>query len=175
MANNVVKDGMVVSLAYRLTADGVEVEEATAEEPLDYLHGYDNIVPGLERELAGKKVGDKLTVTLQPVDAYGEYDEEDIEVIDRSDLPDDLEEGMEVLIEDDAGNIAEAVVKEITKDSVVLDFNLPLAGKTITYDVEVVGVRDADPEELDHGHPHTGYFDDEDDFEYDDDDYDDED
>lgn len=154
MANDVVKDGMVVSLAYKLTADGEEIEEATADDPLDYLHGADNILPSLERELTGKKVGDKLKVTLQPEDAYGEYDPEDYEEITRSDLPDDIEEGMEVLIEDDAGNVAEATIKDVTDDSVVLDFNLPLAGKVVVYEVEIISIREADKEELEHGHPH---------------------
>ena len=158
-----IKDGVVVSLAYRLTVDGEELENAFPENPLDYLHGAENIVPGLERELAGKKVGDQLTVTLQPEDAYGEYNDENMEAVDRGDMPESIEPGMELLLEDEYGNFFEATIKEINQESVILDFNPPLAGKTVTYDVEVVAIREADEEELAHGHPHS--YDDEDFFE----------
>lgn len=149
-----IADGVVVSLAYRLIVDGQEVEDATADDPLDYLHGAENIVPGLERELTGKKVGDKFTVTLQPEDAYGDYDPDDTEAIEREDLPDGLVPGMEIVLEDDEGYIMEATVSEITDDAVILDFNLPFAGKVVTYEVEVIKLRKAEQEELDHGHPH---------------------
>lgn len=162
MSLDQITDGVVASIAYTLRVDGVEVEEATTDDPLEYLHGADNIVPGLERELTGKRVGDRFSVTLQPEDAYGEYDAEDVEIIDRSDLPETVEPGMEILIEDEEGFMYEAVVKEVTNDGVVLDFNPPLAGKVITYDVEVVALRQADDEELDHGHPHSYH----DDFDY---------
>ena len=165
-----IQDGMVVSLAYRLLLDGQEIESADAEDPMDYLHGAENIVPGLERALTGKGTGERLTVTLQPEDAYGEYDEDNVESVAREDLPDEVEAGMEVVIEDDEGYMYEATVKEVTDDTVVLDFNSPLAGKTITYEVEILGMRQADAEELDHGHPHS-YGDDLDDFDgYDDED-----
>jgi FKBP-type peptidyl-prolyl cis-trans isomerase SlyD len=162
MTSENIKDGMIVSLAYTLTADGQEVERATADDPLEYLHGAENIVPGLERALAGKKVGDRFTITLEPEDAYGEYDDEDLDEIDREEFPDEIEVGMEMLLEDDDGNLYEATVKEISDDMVVLDFNPPLAGKTVTYEVEVVAMRPADEEELAHGHPHSH----EDDYDY---------
>ena len=161
-----IKNGVVASIVYRLTIEGELIEEATADEPLEYLQGSDNIVPGLERALEGKSVGDKVNVTLQPDDAYGEYDDEDFEVIAREDLPDDLEVGMEVLIEDDEGAMFEAVVTEITSDSVTLNFNSPLAGKVVTFDAEVVAVRSADAEEIEHGHPHS--YHDEEEYEYED-------
>ncbi|MDX1994125.1 MAG: peptidylprolyl isomerase [bacterium] len=160
--------GLVVSLAYTLTVDGEEIETATPDEPLDYLHGANNIVPGLERELVGKRVGERFTVTLPPEDAYGDYDEEDIEEIAREDIPDAdmIEPGMVIVLEDDDGNIFDAVVKDVTTNTVILDFNPPLAGKAVTYDVEVIAMRPADEEELEHGHPHGMEYDDED---YDDD------
>lgn len=150
-----IKDNLVVSIAYTLTADGVEIEAATAAEPLDYLHGHENILPALEAALVGKTIGDTATVELQPEDAYGEYDDDDVEMIERSDLPDDIEPGMELLLEDDDGHLFEVMVKEVTDQAVVLDFNSPLAGKTVTYSVEVVGIREANPDELAHGHPHS--------------------
>lgn len=169
-----ITDGLVVSLAYSLTVDGEEVAQMNAGDPMEYLHGAQNIVPGLEAALTGKQVGDKFSVTLEPEDAYGEYDDEDIETIERGDIPDadQLEIGMVVEVEDPDGYAYMAHVKEITGDSIVLDFNPPLAGKTLTYNVEVVGIREADEDELAHGHAH-GMYEDEDDFE-DDGDYEDE-
>ncbi len=176
MAQQQITDGMVVSLAYRLFVDGKEIARMESTDPMEYLHGAQNIVPGLETALEGKKVGDKFSVTLQPEEAYGEYDDEDIETIDRSDIPDadQLEVGMVVEVEDPDGYAYMAHVKEINPDTVVLDFNPPLAGKVLTYEVEVVSLRDADEEELAHGHAHGMMFEDEDDM-YDDEDYDDED
>ena len=162
MAVEKVTDGVIVSIVYRLTVDGEVVEDTPADDPLDYLHGAENIVPGLERVLAGKQVGDKVNVTLKPEDAYGEYDEDDVEEIDRNDVPESVELGMEILLEDEEGFMFEAVVKEVTEDTVILDFNHMLAGKTVTYDVEIVGLREADAEELAHGHPHSLGDDDED-------------
>jgi FKBP-type peptidyl-prolyl cis-trans isomerase SlyD len=166
-----IQDNMVVSLAYSLTADGEIIERATAEEPLDYLHGAENIVPGLEKALTGKTVGDRFTITLQPNEAYGDYDDNDLESVSKDDIPDveQLEPGMVVVLEDEEGYIFDAIVREVTNDAVILDFNPPLAGKVITYDVEVLGIRDAEEEELAAGQPYG--FDDED---YDDDDYEDE-
>lgn len=157
-----IQDNMVVSLAYSLTTDGEVIERATAEEPLDYLHGAENIVPGLEKALTGKKVGDRFTITLQPGEAYGEYDESDLETVSKDDIPDVemLEPGMVVVLEDEEGYIFDAIVREINNDAVVLDFNPPLAGKVITYDVEVLGIREAEEEELAAGQPYG--FDDED-------------
>lgn len=149
-----IQDGVVVSLAYKLTVDGETLEEATTDDPLEYLHGANDLLPSLEARLAGKRVGDKLCVTLEPEEGYGEYDPDATEVLGRDSLPDEVEEGMELMLEDNEGNLFEAVVKEITKDTVVLDFNSPLAGKTVTYDVEVVGLRRADEAELAHGHVH---------------------
>lgn len=165
MAVDKIANGVVATIAYTLTVDGEVIEEASKEDPLEYLHGAENIVPGLEAALLGKTIGDKLSVTLDPEDAYGEYDEDNFEEIEPADLPDDIEEGMEILIEDDDGNMYEAIVSEITDDAVVLDFNPDLAGKTVTFDVEVIALREADDEEMDHGHPHSYHDDDYDDYE----------
>lgn len=164
-----IRDGMVVSLAYTLTSDGETIETATREEPLDYLHGAENIVPGLETALTGKQVGDTFNITLQPEDAYGDYDPEDVETIPLSDLPDagDIEPGTVIVMEDEDGYLFEAIVREITDGNVVLDFNPSLAGKVITYDVEVVAIREANEEELAAGQPY-GFDDFDDDEAYDD-------
>lgn len=156
MAVDRIEDGVVVSLNYVLTVDGEEIAR-TDGEPMDYLHGAENIVPGLEKALTGKRAGDRITVTLPPSEAYGEYDEDNIEELDREDVPqaDELEKGMVIEVEDEEGYTYLAFVRDLTPDTVVLDYNPPLAGKTLTYDVEVVALREADEEELAHGHPHN--------------------
>jgi FKBP-type peptidyl-prolyl cis-trans isomerase SlyD len=158
-----IDDGVVVTLTYRMIVDGKEAEIITAEDPLEYLHGAENIVPGLEAALYGKRAGDKVNVTLTPDQAYGDYDEDDVEVLQRASIPgaEDLRPGMPVELEDDEGFVYEAVVREVTDKEIVLDFNPPLAGKTLTYHVEVLDLREATEDELDHGHPHPMDMDDE--------------
>src|SRR5690349_8484312 len=150
MAVEKIADGVVVSIAYVLTVDGQEVERADNSDPIDYLHGASNIVPGLEAALNGRKVGDKLSVTVSPDQGYGAYDKDEVERVDRRDIPgaETLKNGMVVEMEDDEGYIYEATVVEISKDAVTLDFNPPLAGKTLNFDVEIMSLREADEEEL---------------------------
>jgi FKBP-type peptidyl-prolyl cis-trans isomerase SlyD len=152
-----IENGVVVSLAYTLTVDGEEMGSATAEEPLEYLHGGENIVPGLEAALQGKRIGDRVSVTVPAEDGYGDYDEEDIDEFDVDEIPgaENLEPGMMVEVEDDEGYIYEGSVVEITDGLVVVDFNHPLSGKTLHFEVEILGMRQADDEELEHGHPHS--------------------
>jgi FKBP-type peptidyl-prolyl cis-trans isomerase SlyD len=156
MTPNLIADGVVVSLAYSLEVEGQVVAQTEADEPMEYLHGAENIVPGLETALTGKKLGDKMSVTLEPNDAYGEYDPEDIDEIPREDVAhmEDLEVGMAIEVEDEEGDIYVAFVRDIGAEVVTIDFNPPLAGKTLTYHVEVVGLREATEEELQHGHVH---------------------
>jgi FKBP-type peptidyl-prolyl cis-trans isomerase SlyD len=157
MSVNKIADGVVVSMTYVLTVDGEEVGRAGADEPLEYLHGAENIVPGLETALEGKGVGEHVHVTIPPEDAYGDYDDEDIDEFDLDEIPgvEELEEGMIVEVENDEGEIFVGTVVEINPDGIVVDFNPPLAGKTLTFDVEILGLREANAEELDHGHPHS--------------------
>lgn len=157
MAVDRIEEGVVVSLNYVLTVEGEEIARTEEGEPMEYLHGAENIVPGLEAALTGKTLGDRVSVTLSPADAYGDYDDENVEELDREDVPnaDELEAGMIIEVEDEEGYTYLATVREISGDVVVLDYNPPLAGKTLTYDVEVVGLREADEEELAHGHPHS--------------------
>ncbi|MCS7069867.1 MAG: peptidylprolyl isomerase [Anaerolinea sp.] len=151
-----VAPGMVVSIAYTLTVDHEQIASADASEPLQYLHGAQEILPGLENALEGRHVGDKFSITLPPDQAYGDYDEDNIEEIDREDMPDadEFEVGMVVDVEDEDGYNYLAHIREITDDTIVLDFNPPLAGKTLHYDVEVLAVRPATDDEIAHGHAH---------------------
>lgn len=151
-----IKDGIVVTIAYAMTVDGETLETATPDEPLVYLHGADNIVPGLEEALYGKETGDNVSVSLSPEKGYGPYEQDALEEVpigdlDMSEQP--LEPGMLLEIEDEDGDYFEAMVREVKSDTVVLDFNSPLAGKTIHFDVEVLGLRAASDEELEYGIP----------------------
>lgn len=149
------KNDMVGLLAYTLTVDGEVVETVDRENPIEYLHGAQNIVEGLEAALEGKQAGDTFEVTVAPEQGYGEYLEDDIEAVPASEFEDlaELQVGMELEMVDEDGDIVEATIMEITPDQVVLDFNPPLAGKTLHYTVEVVEVREATEEELEMGLP----------------------
>ncbi len=175
---DVVHDGVIVSLAYTLKlANGEIIDYSEVDDPLQYLHGAENIIPGLERELTGLSVGDEKDVEIAPGDAYGEYDPEEVEVVERTMLPKDLplKLGMVLAISDDEGNISEAVVRAMSAKDVTLDFNHPLAGQKLFFSVQVLGVREATEEELAHGHPHGEHGDEFEDFEDFEDDEDDED
>jgi FKBP-type peptidyl-prolyl cis-trans isomerase SlyD len=159
-----ITDNVVVSLTYRLTLDDGElVEENDSSDPLVYLHGHDNIIPGLEQAVAGMAVGEKKQVVVEPADAYGEYDEEDYEEVMLEELPDDFkpEVGMLLAVSDSEEGEGEdedsemmGIITEISEDSLVLDFNHPLAGKRLHFEVTIIDLREADPEELEHGHVH---------------------
>ena len=147
----------VVALDYRLhLGDGEVVDESETNDPLVYLHGYEEIVPGLERALEGKSQGEKLQVTVKPEDGYGDYDEEALEEVARTEFPNDLEleAGGIVTGTDPDGDEVDFLIKEVKKDTVVVDFNHPMAGKTLHFDVTVREVRAATKEELEHGHAH---------------------
>ncbi len=126
----------------------------------------------------GLKVGDEKDVELAPAEGYGVYDPEDVEVVERKELPKDLtlKLGMVLAISDEDGSLSEAFVREITPNEVKLDFNHPLAGQRLFFKVKVLGVREASEEELAHGHPHGEdghHHDDDDEFDFDDEDYED--
>jgi FKBP-type peptidyl-prolyl cis-trans isomerase SlyD len=147
----------VVSIDYRLhLGDGKTVDESDAGDPLVYLQGYEEIVPGLEKALEGKKAGETLKVTVTPEEGYGEYDPDGVEEVPREDFPPEmeLEEGGIVTATDEDGDDVEFLVKELRPKTVVVDFNHPLAGKTLHFEVTVREVRKATAEELEHGHAH---------------------
>ncbi|AKJ03617.1 FKBP-type peptidyl-prolyl cis-trans isomerase SlyD [Archangium gephyra] len=147
----------VVSIDYRLhLGDGKIIDESEAGDPLVYLHGYEEIVPGLEKALEGKKAGESLKVVVEPKDGYGEYDPDGVEEVPREDFPPDmeLEAGGIVSATDEDGDDVEFLVKELRPKTVVIDFNDPMAGKTLHFEVTVREVRAATKEELEHGHAH---------------------
>lgn len=147
--------GMVVSLQYTLTDPKGEVLESTVgEEPLEYLHGYGEIVPGLERALEGAEIGFNKKITVKSADAYGDRDESAIFEAPKDDLPDGLEVGEEIFAESPDGEPMEFTVVKLTETGAMLDPNHPLAGLDLTFDIEIKGMRQATPEELEHGHSH---------------------
>jgi len=154
-----VADGLVVSLAYTLRLDdGDEIDSAASDEPLVYLHGAQNIIPGLEQALTGMKVGDARSVSVNPVDAYGEFDEEAFELVPYDAFPADvvLEEGMGLrMVDSGTGRQVEAYISELRDDGALLDLNHPLAGETLHFNVEIVGLRRATTDEIAHGHAHN--------------------
>jgi FKBP-type peptidyl-prolyl cis-trans isomerase SlyD len=148
----------VVSIEYRLhLGDGKIIDESDADDPLVYLHGYEEIVPGLEKALEGKKAGESLKVQVSPEEGYGEYEPEGVEEVAREEFPPDLEleAGGIVSATDEEGDEVDFLVKEVRPNTVVVDFNHPLAGKTLHFEVSVREVRAATPEELEHGHAHA--------------------
>ena len=155
-----VKDDVVVSIDYTLRLDdGEVVDSSEGQEPLQYLHGRGQIVPGLERELYGMTVGDEKSVTVSAEEGYGDYDDERLQRVPLANFPGDidLEEGMSVRMRDvNTDQLFDAYIDEIDEDGVTLDFNHPLAGETLFFDIKVVDVREASSEELEHGHAHDG-------------------
>lgn len=155
-----IKEGMVVSLDYTLRLDdGEVVDSSEGDEPLQYLHGYGQIIPGLEKALVGLTVGDSKTVVVPPDEAYGDMDMEAFEIVPRSMFPDDLEleEGLELSLRDaETDEPFDATIAEIRETEVMLDFNHPLAGETLYFEVSVPAIRPATAEELAHGHSHEG-------------------
>lgn len=172
---NIVADDVVVSIDYSLLVDGEVVDSTEGDEPLQFLQGHQNIIPGLERELAGMKVGDSKQVVVSPTEAYGEVDPENVIDVPRDEFPEEipLEPGTELEVRNADGEVLSATIASVNGDTIKLDFNHPLAGKELTFNVTIVDLRTATEEELAHGHVH----DEDEDFEYeeeDDDEFDDE-
>jgi len=151
-----IEDDKVVGIHYKLTDnDGKVLDTSEDREPLYYLHGYGNIIPGLEDELEGKAINEKFQVKVQPEDGYGEYNKEMVYVIERSKFPDprNIEIGMSFTSNAQGQHITLNVV-DIQGDNITLDANHPLAGKELNFDVEVIDIRTASKEEIQHGHVH---------------------
>jgi FKBP-type peptidyl-prolyl cis-trans isomerase SlyD len=146
----------VVSIHYTLRDDTGEVIDRSAEgEPLAYLHGRGQLIPGLERELTGREAGDRLEVKIAPAEGYGEYDRELVQQVPRRALKGvgQLRVGLRLQAQTQDGPRA-VTVTQLNGDMVTLDGNHPLAGKTLHFQVEVAAVRAATEEELAHGHVH---------------------
>lgn len=145
-----------VSFHYTLTdSEGVELDSSQGQEPLEYLHGHGNIIPGLEKALEGKTAGDSLEVAIEPAEGYGEVQPELIQEAPRSAFQgvEDLQPGMRFEAETNQGPLP-VVITAVSDETVTVDGNHPLAGKVLNFSVTVEDVREATAEELQHGHIH---------------------
>lgn len=152
-----IKEGTVVSLAYTLTDNaGEEIDKADKSEPFEYLHGVGQIVPGLEKALAGLLVGAKKKVQVSPAEGYGEVEPQLRTKASRNQFPPgaDMQVGMRFAAEVGPGQQIVFTVTEVKGEDIMLDGNHPLAGVTLNFDVEVLGIRAATAEEMSHGHAH---------------------
>jgi len=152
-----ITDGKVVYFHYTLTnPEGEILDSSQDREPLGYLHGAQNIVPGLEQQLTGRSVGESLTAVVPPASGYGIRNDEAVHSLPKSAFPEDMEihPGMPIALEAEGGAVVHCFIISIEEETVVLDANHPLAGVTLHFDVEITGMRDANEEEKQHGHPH---------------------
>jgi FKBP-type peptidyl-prolyl cis-trans isomerase SlyD len=161
----VISDNKVVTLHYSLRESGKDgdlIEETFGEEPLVYLHGHGTMIPGFEKQLEGKKVGDAYEFTLNPEEAYGSIDQDSIVEVPLENFANEegevdreaFEVGAPINMSDDEGNHFQGFISELKENSVIVDFNHPMAGLYLHFSGEIVEVREASSEELDHGHVH---------------------
>lgn len=146
----------VVSIDYTLTGPaGQVIDTSRGSEPLPYLHGAGNIVPGLEKALEGRQKGDVVKVTVQPDQAYGMRDEQMIDEVPRARFPAgvDIKAGMQFQANTPDGPRVVTVISA-DENTVKIDANHPLAGMPLTFDVTVMDIREATAEEINHGHVH---------------------
>lgn len=156
MADQVQKD-KVVSFSYTLKdSDGNILEQTDKNRPMEYLHGNQNIIPGLEREMEGLIIGDSKSVSVDPKDGYGEYNAELTFRVPRDNFPEgtNLEPGMEFQTETENGPMV-ITITEVLDNEVVVDANHPMAGQTLHFDITINNVREATAQEKQHGHVHA--------------------
>lgn len=158
MSKDSVQNGVVVSMEYTLKIDGEVIDSSEGHDPLEFLTGHGNIISGLESEMIGMKVGESKDVVVPPADGYGEYDEEAFLDVPKNQFPADMpvEEGLELTVRDDSGEGRYARIESVEGETVRLNFNHPLAGDELHFNVKVVNLREPTEEELDHGHVHQG-------------------
>lgn len=151
-----VQDGQVVSLVYTLQVDGEVIDSSEENEPLRFIQGEGHIIPGLEGALYEMGIGESKNLVIAPEDAYGELTEEAFIEVPKDQFPPSipLELDTELQVRNPEGDVLEARIDKIEEDRVRLDFNHPLAGKELHFDVKVIALRQATDEEISHGHVH---------------------
>ena len=148
MGDRISKDA-VVGIDYRLTvADGTEVDATADRGPMEYLHGHQNIIPGLEKELEGHEVGDTLDVAVSPEEGYGQHDPERVVQVAGEQLGFEPEVGAVVSAKLPDGREQHLLIAEIEGDTVTLDGNHPLAGQTLRFEVSIASIREATEKEI---------------------------
>jgi FKBP-type peptidyl-prolyl cis-trans isomerase SlyD len=152
-----ITENKVVSIHYKLVnaANGDLIESSKGNSAMAYLHGANNLIPGLETSLEGKNVGDEFQVTIAPKDGYGEHNPEAVHQVPLTELKDleKIEVGMVLTAQTESG-AANLQVTALSETEATVDANHPLAGKTLIFSVSVEAIRDASEEELQHGHAH---------------------
>lgn len=146
-----------VYIDYTLKNDvGDVLDSSEGHAPLAYLQGFGNIIPGLEKALEGKSVGDELEVSIEPQDAYGDYSAELVAVVPRTAFQgvEQLEPGMQFHASSPTGGMQVVTIRDVEGDDVTVDGNHPLAGQRLHFKVKVINVREPSAEELEHGHIH---------------------
>lgn len=152
-----ITDGCVVAMEYTLKAeDGSLIDTSEGDEPMWYLHGAGQIVPGLELALRGREVGDEFEAVVKPEDGYGLRRDDKVLTVPRDRLPDEPEPevGMQLEAQGRRGEQVILWVTDVTENEVTLDGNHPLAGQTLYFKIEVKQVREATADEKQHGHAH---------------------
>ncbi|MCF6288706.1 MAG: peptidylprolyl isomerase [Proteobacteria bacterium] len=146
----------VVNIKYTLTDDNKKVIDKSQDGNFNFLIGAGNIIPGLENALLDKVAGDVFDVQIAPVDAYGEYNQDFIHKVPRTQFPADIqiEAGMQFQGQSPEGKMTVITIKEVNGDDIMVDNNHPLAGVHLNFAVEITGVREAAKTELEHGHVH---------------------
>ena len=150
------KDRVAV-IDYTLKDDDGDVIDASQNGEFVYLHGAHNIIPGLEVALEGKQAGDSISASIEPKDAYGERDPERIQVVPRDmfETDEEIVAGMQFHAQSPDGDMMVITVAEVDDDEVTIDGNHAMAGMNLHFSVDVVEVREATAEELEHGHVHA--------------------
>jgi len=151
-----IEKDMVVGVHYRGTFTGTdeEFDSSSGRDPMVFLCGHGQMIPGFEKALMGAESGDSRSFDLSPEEAYGARDEEAIQELDKSNVPSDVNVGDMLGGRTADGHVVQFVIKEIGDDIITVDLNHPMAGKSLTFQVDVVDVRSATAEELAHGHVH---------------------
>jgi FKBP-type peptidyl-prolyl cis-trans isomerase SlyD len=147
----------VVTLNFTLKDEEGNVIESTENaEPFQFISGNNQILPKLEEEVDRMLIGTKKKININPADAYGEYNQQAVQKIDKKEFPENmkLEEGMRFVANSPEGKEMPFIINSIDENEITVDFNHPLAGKNLNFNVELLDVRDATPEELSHGHVH---------------------
>lgn len=154
----VVGDDMVVTLDYTLTVNGEIIDSSIGSQPIEFIQGHGQIIPGLERELYGLALGDGKDVVVAATDGYGDRDPNAVADIPRDQFPPQLplKPGTELQLRGQDGEELEAYIEDVGDETIRLNFNHPLAGKELHFSIKVVELRSATPEELAHGHVHGG-------------------
>ena len=146
----------VVTMNYTLTDNDGNIIDQSGDAGFAYLHGANNIIPGLESALTGKQAGDELQVSVTPNQAYGERDPAKTQSVPRNMFPADteIEPGMQFHAQGPNEEMVVVTIAEVAEDNIMVDGNHPLAGVHLNFAVEIIDVRDASEQELDHGHVH---------------------